>query len=64
MSLPGSYTCPHCEKTSYCNCSECKKHLTKDHTVAIRHDEWITCPYCKKDYSYDQALDMEYKQNS
>lgn len=59
--MKGAFYCPHCKTPNACDCTSCKPYITEEDTVAIRHDEHLTCGKCSKDYSYNQALDTEWE---
>lgn len=60
--------CPNCNKQSRCGCKSCKsrvkfpskracklKNLPENKSICI-----LKCPYCRKGYSVDYLLDLEW----
>lgn len=58
--MKGAYYCPHCLTPNACTCPACMPSITPEDTVGERHAEHITCGYCNKNFSYDEAMDTEY----
>ena len=59
----GAFYCPHCHQCNACDCESCKYYINETDQV-VKHTEdgnGLICPNCGKEYSYDQALDTEYK---
>lgn len=59
--MMGAFYCPHCETPNACTCKNGKPSITEEDTVGVMHAEHITCGKCGKDFSYDEALDTEWK---
>jgi hypothetical protein len=59
--MKGAFYCPHCKTPNACTCKNCKSSITDKDTVGVMHAEYITCGMCGDDFSYDEALDTEWK---
>lgn len=57
--------CINCEKISRCGCGSCKSRnkypSIRAYKITGAEITIIQCPYCRKKYSEDYLLDMEYK---
>jgi hypothetical protein len=59
----GSFNCPYCKTKNSCGCETCIQHVKGNEIVIgyTKNGEGLICGNCKKVFSYDQALDEEYK---
>lgn len=62
--MKGSFICPHCKTENACCCETCKNYIQEGEPVAKWTEDGnaIICDKCGKTYSFDQALDEEFKQ--
>ena len=54
--------CPVCKKYSTCGCKACKdRRRMPRHRAEKMRGDYLSCPYCKATFHYDQILNMEYE---
>lgn len=60
--LSGTY-CPACLKLNACSCDTCIRFIKEQDVTSdfTENGEGLICGHCGNIYSFDQALDTEYK---
>ena len=60
--MKGCFKCPHCKVMNACTCDACFSSISDGDTIPLTVEgEGMQCGKCEEWFSYDQALDEEYK---
>lgn len=60
--MKGGFKCPHCKVMNACTCEACSPSISEGDTIPLTVEgEGMQCGKCEEWFSYDQALDEEYK---
>lgn len=60
--MRGAFYCPHCHTPNACTCENCKDAIKPEDTIPEKvGGDGLRCGKCKKEFSYDEALDTEWE---
>ncbi len=61
--MKGAFICPYCKTKNACDCKSCKEYIQEgEFVITFSEDgEYMMCGKCNRPFSFDQALDEEYR---